>query len=142
MQLGLHRPVEVGPLFRIEVPNLQRLQIKPQRGDRRLQFVRDTVDKVRLPLVKTHLFNHHEQVDDQADQNQSEDNSADRQNAPRSAASQQDDPADHQRHVERHQNHAERDRQTQRARLANVAVFGIGLRHQESGRSDEPACWQ
>ena len=129
LQFVLHRLIKVGSLFIVQLPKLQRFQVQLQGGDRRLQFVSHAVDEVGLPLVQANFFHRQKHVEDHADQDQCEDDRANGQNTPRTALSQQDDPADHQRNVQRHHDHAQRDRQTQRSRLSNVARFGCLAPH-------------
>lgn len=109
----LHHPVETGPLLILEGPEFQSFQIQFERGNRRLELVRHAVDEIGLPLIQADFFDNQHQIKRQPRQDCGKDHYAGEQSAPPRDLRQQDNPENHQRNVEHHQHHAERDRQMQ-----------------------------
>ena len=65
-----HHMIKLRPLFICHRPHFQRFQIQLQRSDRRLQFVSDAVDEIRLPLIQPDFLDDQEQVERESDEDQ------------------------------------------------------------------------
>ena len=78
-----HDAVELAPLRLVDLARLERLQIQPDRGDRRLQLVRDGVDEGVVLIVAAKLAHEEHRVDDDAgdDQGEGDDAEDERQDA-------------------------------------------------------------
>jgi hypothetical protein len=75
-----HDPVELAALVGVELTRLQRLEIEPNRGDRRLQFMGDGVQEGIVLLVPPDLPDQENRVEDHAgDDQQKQDDAQDRQ---------------------------------------------------------------
>src|SRR5580704_13066352 len=67
-----HKAVKLLALRRVHVAPLQRLEIETDRGNRRLQFMRDRVDKAVVLLVAPDLTHQKDRVQDDSRRNRCE----------------------------------------------------------------------
>ena len=101
-----HHAVELAPLLLRQLAALQRLQVQPDRRDRRLELVGDGVDERVVLLVAPDLAHQEDRIEDEArdDEREQDDAEAEQQ----AFAPVDDDPADVQRDGDRDQADAER----------------------------------
>ena len=105
--VGEHDAVELPALVFGEFAALQRFEVEPNRGDRRLQFVRDGVDESVVLLVAPDFTHEKNRVEDQpADDDQEEDDAEDEQHP---GTPVDDDPTDVERDGQGDQARAEDD---------------------------------
>ena len=81
-----HDAVELAPLVRVELARLQRLEIQPNRRDRRLQLVGDRVDERVVLLVPPDLAHQEDRVQHDAGDDEQEEDDAEDERAPPSAS--------------------------------------------------------
>jgi len=66
--------VKLSPFCIVQLPALQRFDVKPQRRDRRFQFVRDRIQKTVVLFVATDFAHKENRVNDHAGRDESEEN--------------------------------------------------------------------
>ena len=81
-----HDAVELAPLVVVELAGLQRLQVQPDRGDRRLELVGDGVDEGVVLFVAPDLAHQEDGVEDEPGDDQQEEDDAEDQRGPRGAS--------------------------------------------------------
>ena len=135
-RVGQHDVVELVALRLADRARLQRLEVQPDRGDRRLQLVGDGVDEAVVLLVALDLQHQEHGVDDQAGDDQAEQDDA--EDDRRDAAGIGDDPADVQRDRGRDQQDAERDEERDRLLPAGHSVIlEIEMQVKANGRYED-----
>src|SRR5579864_3243019 len=82
--------IDLLALRRVHVAPLQRLEIETDRGNRRLQFMRDRVDKAVVLLVAPDLTHQKDRVQDDSRRNRCEEDHSEKNLQP--LAPVQDDP--------------------------------------------------
>ena len=102
---------------------LQRFQVQPNRGDGRLQLVRDRVHERVVLFVEPDLADKEGGVEDEAGDDGGEDEAAEQQR--NDFAKGEHHPADVERHGQRHQAHAEGDEERDDALAARGDGHGV-----------------
>ena len=118
--VGEHHVIELAALGVIEAgaARFQCVQVQPNRGDRRLQLVRDGIHERVVLLVSLNLADEKCGVQDQAGDDRGEDEHAEEQQA--YVAPVENDPADVQRNCSGDEAHTEGDEKSNRPAPADT----------------------
>ena len=107
-----HQLVELPPLRFFHLASLQSLQVEPDGGDRRLQFMGDRVDEAVVLLVAANFADQKNRIEDQPRDNDQKKYGAEKKL--QTFAPVQDDPTDVQHDRRRNQANAQRDEKIDR----------------------------